>query len=94
MSTTSNHSSLTKSILSQSSRDEWIHVVEGVQLPQEAAGHNRVLKKSTDDYMSLPTTNDAGFRKPKVIALVLYTVPIYMISNAILSQYPRFMMEP
>jgi len=69
-------------------RYEWDVVANDLSLPESAKGHGRTLK-AIDEYMRLDLTKEAGLTRPEVIALVLYTGPMYMVLNCILRKFPK-----
>jgi hypothetical protein len=68
-------------------RLEWTYVVDGVSPPEDAMGHGRVLQ-SIDSLMALEVASQAALTRAEVIALVLYTGPMFVIYNTILRKYP------
>ena len=68
-------------------KKEWDYVVNGVFPPSEAMGHGRNLKPLSE-LISLEIVSKARLRQEEVIALVLYTGPMFMIWNAILRNWP------
>ena len=68
-------------------RLEWTYVVDGATPPEDAMGHGRVLQ-SIDSLMGLEVASQAALTRAEVIALVLYTGPMFVIYNTILRKYP------
>lgn len=66
---------------------EWEYVVNNQMVPPDQMGHGRMLK-SLGFYMDLEVTRSAGLRRPEVIALVLYTGPMFMVWNTVLRKSP------
>lgn len=68
--------------------DEWRFVVNGDSPSSEAMAHGRTLLP-IEHYMGLGLTTRARLTRPEVIALVLYTGPMFMLWNTILRKYPE-----
>lgn len=67
---------------------EWANVVDGM-LPE--AGHmagGRIIK-DIDVLLGLPESVRAGLTRAEVIALVLYTGPMFLIYNTVLRKFPH-----
>ena len=67
---------------------EWLAVLRVEAQPVESMGHGRVIKP-LQYYLDLETTKEAGLTRAEVIAVVLYTGPMYMVLNTILRKYPK-----
>jgi len=65
---------------------EWMIVVEGKKCPEQMGFNRRI--PDIEHLLSLSTAKEANLQKAEVIAIVLYTGPMYMIYNAILRQFP------
>jgi hypothetical protein len=63
---------------------EWSYVVDGVIPPAASIGQNRVIKP-LGEYMELDQCKEAGLTRVEVIALVLYTGPMFIVWNTVLS---------
>jgi len=68
-------------------KEEWDQVVNGKSAPAEAMGHGRCIRP-LDDLMALPIVTKAKLRREEVIALVLYTGPMFMLYNSLLRKGP------
>jgi hypothetical protein len=68
-------------------RQEWDIVVRGVRPPLEHMHHGRKLRDICET-MLLDSVQKAKLRKEEVVALVLYTGPMYVVYNAILTRFP------
>ena len=69
------------------SKHEWDVVVNGAKPPPEHLLHDRKVP-DVDDKLRSETAKKAGLRREEVIAVVLYTGPMYVIYNAILTRFP------
>ena len=65
---------------------EWSYVVDNVECP-DMLHHRRFVPIS--DLLQNKTSKDAKLRKEEVIAIVLYTGPMFQVYNTILRQYPE-----
>ncbi len=68
-------------------RQEWDIVVRGCIPPPEHMHHGRILR-DIGEMMQSDTVAKAKLRKAEVIAVVLYTGPMYVVYNAILTRFP------
>lgn len=80
-------------------RQEWKYIVsdvlgesgqlqEGVPCPQDQMGNGRKIG-SISDLMQLPLVGQAGLNDYEVLALVLYSGPMFYVYNVILRQHPE-----
>jgi WD40 repeat protein len=67
-------------------RQEWQYIVESVQCPHLAHGR-RIIPIS--ELHQRKVSQDAKLCEEEVIAIVLYTGPMFQIYNTILRQYPK-----
>jgi hypothetical protein len=65
---------------------EWGVVVRGEAPPAEHMLHGRVVGE-VDDRLQCRQARKAGLTREEVIAVVLYTGPMYMIHNCVLAQW-------
>ena len=73
-------------------KDEWLAIVEGKSPPIASMGYGRMIRH-LDEYLTSDVTREAGLTRPEVIAVVLYTGPMYLLWNAILRKYPTSMYD-
>jgi WD40 repeat protein len=66
-------------------KSEWSYVVDNVACPDML--HNRRFVPISDLLLKR-ASHDAGLRREEVIAIVLYTGPMFQVYNTILRQYP------
>jgi WD40 repeat protein/flagellar motor protein MotB len=69
-------------------QDEWMYVVGEKMCPCNQMGHGRRLVP-IQDLLELPLCKNAQLTEEEVIAIVLYTGPMFQIYNTILRQFPR-----
>jgi ankyrin repeat protein len=67
-------------------KKEWAYVVDGIKCPD--MDHGREIKP-IHELMKMPLSERAELEEAEVIAIVLYTGPMFVIYNAILRQYPE-----
>jgi hypothetical protein len=65
---------------------EWGVVVRGQAPPPEHMLHGRVMV-SVEDKLQCEQARKAGLRREEVIAIILYTGPMYMIYNCLLARW-------
>jgi hypothetical protein len=65
---------------------EWGVVVRGQAPPSEHMLHGRVMM-SVEDKLQCAQARKAGLRREEVIAIILYTGPMYMIYNCLLARW-------
>jgi WD40 repeat protein len=65
---------------------EWSYVVDRMPCPD--MGHNRRLAPISE-LLRLKLSQDAKLREEEIIAIVLYTGPMFEVYNCILRQYPK-----
>jgi hypothetical protein len=71
--------------------DEWHFVVHGSASGSRKAAdmrHRRVIRK-IEELCELGMAADAGLSRPEVIAVVLYTGPLYEKYNCVLRRWPK-----
>jgi ankyrin repeat protein len=71
-------------------KNEWAYVVDGTKCPD--MGHGREIRRICD-LMKLPLAKKAELKEEEMIAIVLYTGPMFVIYNAILRRYPTEIYE-
>jgi ankyrin repeat protein len=71
-------------------KKEWAYVVDGMKCPD--MDHGREIK-SIRELKEMPLSERAELEEAEVIAIVLYTGPMFVIYNAILRQYPENIFE-
>lgn len=71
-----------------SPQNEWNYLVENTHPPQDQMNHGRIIK-DISSLLLLQTSIDANLKRPEIIALVLYTGPMFTIYNCILRKYPH-----
>jgi hypothetical protein len=76
--------------ISTCAHDEWQLVVQGSTGASHNADmrHGRVIPK-IEELLKLPMTTDAGLSRAEVIAVVLYTGPLYEKYNGVLRNPPK-----
>jgi len=65
---------------------EWLYVVHGDATPAEHMLHGRSIAR-VEDKLQCCQARKAGLRKEEVIAIILYTGPMYIIYNSVLAQW-------
>jgi hypothetical protein len=68
-------------------RQEWEVVVRGRRPPPEHMSHGRILR-DIGEMMHCESVKKSKLRDVEVISLVLYTGPMYVVYNAILTRFP------
>eukprot|EP00300_Choanocystis_sp_HF-7_P008631 c16014_g1_i3.p1 GENE.c16014_g1_i3~~c16014_g1_i3.p1 ORF type:complete len:739 (-),score=116.90 c16014_g1_i3:77-2293(-) len=67
---------------------EWEYVMHRRTCPPEHSGNGRRIVP-LQELMELASTTNAGLRECEVLAIVLYTGPMYVVYNAMLRKYPQ-----
>ena len=67
---------------------EWNVVVCGVQPVAEHMSHGSRCVPDVDEKHRSAIAKKAGLRREEVIAVILYTGPMYVVYNAVLSRFP------
>jgi hypothetical protein len=65
---------------------EWNVVVRGQSPPPEHMMHGRIIPR-VEDKLQCAQARKAGLRREEVIAIILYTGPMYMIYNCLLARW-------
>ncbi len=76
---------------------EWLYIVgdekgQRVPCPENAMGHGRRIVP-IEDLLALPLAKRAKLTRAEMIAVVLYTGPMFVVYNGILRQYPKQLYE-
>lgn len=73
--------------ITTTAKKEWDIVIGRSECPEHQRTHNRSLH-TLQNLMELELTKKAGLALSEVIALVLYTGPMFMVYNSILRRFP------
>mmetsp|Transcript_42079 Transcript_42079/g.87924 ORF Transcript_42079/g.87924 Transcript_42079/m.87924 type:complete len:657 (-) Transcript_42079:439-2409(-) len=72
--------------ISTTPKAEWNAVIHGDVDPQNMKEHRRI--PNIDDLMQLKVSQDSRLQRSEVIAVVLYTGPMFQLYNSILRRWP------
>ncbi len=72
--------------ITTTAKTEWGVVVKGEAPPPEHMQHGRVIV-SVEEKLRSAEARKAGLRREEIIAVILYTGPMYMIYNCVLAQW-------
>jgi hypothetical protein len=72
--------------ITTTARTEWGIVVERMKVPDEQMTRGRVIPQAEHKFRS-ERAMKAGLRKEEVLAIIMYTGPMYVIYNCVLSRF-------